>query len=98
MWGVARSARGTSFVIAWNWAEVITTLMLAVPAALYAIGWAPPALAVMFTAAFSVLAARLRYAVARTTLGCSAPLASGIVALTFAVEIAAGWLFSVGRF
>ena len=98
MWSVARSARGTSFVIAWNWAEVIVTLMLAVPAALYAMGWAPPVQALMVTVAFSVLAARLRYAVARTTLGCPAVLSAGIVALTFAVEIAAGWLFSIGRF
>jgi hypothetical protein len=98
MWGVARTARGTTFVIAWNWAEAIVTLILAVPAALFAIGWAPTELALMFTAGFAVLAARLRYAVARTALAASAPAAVGIVALTFAVELFAGWAFAIGRF
>lgn len=98
MWSVARSARGTVFVITWNWSEVAVTLMLAVPAALYAIGWASPALALMFTLAFMVLAARLRFAVARACLGGSAWMSAGIVALTFLVEGAAGWAFAIGRF
>lgn len=98
MWSVARSARGTSFVIAWNWSEVSITLMLAVPAALFAMGWAPPMLALMFTIAFAILAARLRYAVARTTLQSSRALSLLIVTLTFGIEIAASYAFAIGRF
>jgi hypothetical protein len=98
MWGVARSARGTSFIIAWNWSEVSVSLMLAVPAALYAIGWAPPVFALMFTITFTILAARLRYAVARTTLGSSRAASLLIVTLTFGIEIIASYAFAVGRF
>jgi hypothetical protein len=98
LWGVARTARGTAFLISWNWAEVIVTMLLAVPAALYAIGFIPPVVAVMFTCAFAAIAARLRYAVARATLGLSAPIALGVVAMTFAVELSIASAFAVGRF
>jgi hypothetical protein len=98
LWGVARTARGTAFLVSWNWAEVIVTMMLALPAALYAIGFIPPIVAVMFTCAFAAIAARLRYAVARSALGVSPPMALGLMLLTFSVELAVAWTFAGGRF
>ncbi len=98
LWGVARTRRGTAFLISWNWAEVIVTLLLAVPAALYAAGFIPPFVAAMFTLAFICIAARLRFSVARAALGLSAPAAMAVMALTFTVEIAAAWTFAIGRF
>jgi hypothetical protein len=97
-WGVARTANGTRFVIAWNWTEVMVTLMLAFPAALFAAGLLKPAMAFATTLAFALIAARLRYAVARSTLGVGAPLALGVVSLSFLVEIGATMTFAIGRF
>jgi hypothetical protein len=90
-WRVARTARGTGFVIAWNWAEVIVTLILAAPAALFAAGFTNSALATVMGFAFAVIAMRLRYAVARTALGLASPAAAAVVAITFAVQFAAAW-------
>jgi hypothetical protein len=98
VWNIARSARGTTFLIAWNWAEVIVTGLLALPAALYALGWAPGPLAIMYTIAFGAIAARLRFAVTRQTLGLAALPALSIVTVTFAIEITAVWLLAIGRF
>jgi hypothetical protein len=98
LWGIARTVRGTAFLISWNWAEVIVTMLLAVPAALYAIGFIPPTVAAMFTLAVAVIAARLRFAVARAALGLSVPTALGVMLLTFAVELSLGWALAVGRY
>lgn len=97
-WGVARTARGTGFVIAWNWTEVIVTLLLAVPAALFAAGLLSGSMALAVTLAFVAIAARLRYAVAKSSLGVGTPLALVVVFVTFAVEAAAGWTLAIGRF
>ncbi len=97
-WSVARTARGTGFVIAWNWTEVIVTMLLALPAALYAAGLFDGRMAFAVSFAFWAIAARLRYAVARTALGVGGPVALGVVFLTFAIEAAAAWTLAVGRF
>lgn len=97
-WGIARTARGTGFIITWNWTEVIITMLLAVPAALYAAGLFDGRMAFVVTLAFWVIAARLRYGVARSALGIARPLAFGVVLLTVAVEVAAAWTFAMGRF
>ncbi|MCU4179397.1 hypothetical protein [Bosea sp. BH3] len=65
----------TSFVIAWNWAGIVSASLMAVPAAVHAIGWSPPELAVMQAAFFAAIVLRLRYCVARAAFG---PEARGI--------------------
>lgn len=97
-WQVARTARGTGFVIAWNWTEVIVTLLLAAPAALFAAGLFDGRMAFVVTLAFACIAARLRFAVARSALGVGTPMAIGVVALAFTVEIAVAYTLAVGRF
>jgi hypothetical protein len=94
-WRVARTARGTGFLIAWNWTEVIVALVLAVPAALFAAGLVNAGLALLMTAAFGVIALRLRYAVARSALGLAAPMAVGVAVLAFAVQFGAAWTLAL---
>ncbi len=98
LWNIARTARGTAFVVTWNWTEAIVTMLLAAPAALYAAGFLPPIVAAMFTVAFGLIAARLRFTVARVALGLSAPAALGVMLLTFGVEFSLAWAFALGRF
>lgn len=88
-WRVARTARGTGFLIAWNWAGVLVTLILAAPLALYAAGMIKGAMAALMVAAFSIIALRLRYTVARSVLGLNGPSASAAVGLAFGIEIVA---------
>ena len=88
-WRVARTARGTGFLIAWNWSGVLVTLILAAPLALFAAGLMKGALALVVTAAFTVIAMRLRLPVPLSTLGLRARAAAGAVALTCGVEMAA---------
>jgi len=66
---LARSPRFTSFVIAWNWAGIVSASLMAVPATIFAIGWAPPALAIAQSLFFAVIVLRLRYCVARAVFG-----------------------------
>jgi hypothetical protein len=95
MWRVARSGRGTAFVITWNWTEVCVALLLAAPAALLAAGWIDGRMAFAVTIAFAFIAARLRYAVARSALGAPVWSALLIVGLAFTVEIGAAWTFAL---
>lgn len=97
-WSVARTARGTGFVVAWNWTEVMVSLILAAPAAMLAAGLVPGSLAQAVTLAFAVIAARLRYAVVRSALGLAAPMAATVVVTAFAVEVGAAWTLPLGRF
>lgn len=66
---LAQSPRFTSFVIAWNWAGIVSASLMAIPAAVFAIGWAPPALAIVQSLFFGVIVLRLRYCVARAVFG-----------------------------
>ncbi len=61
--------RFTSFVIAWNWAGVVSAYLLAVPATIFAIGWSNPGLATLQALAFWAIVLRLRYCVARAAFG-----------------------------
>jgi hypothetical protein len=97
-WRRARTARGTGFVICWNWTEVVITALLATPAALLAAGAMTPALAAVFTIAFAAIATRLRYAVLRASLGVAAPIALMVTVATFAAEIGLASAMAVGRF
>jgi len=72
---LARETRFTSFVIAWNWAGIVSASLMALPAAVFALGWSTPELALLHFLAFGIVVLRLRYAVAQAAFG------SGAVAL-----------------
>jgi hypothetical protein len=76
--------RFTTFVIAWNWAGIISVALVAVPATVFAIGWSTPGLALMQTLAFVAIVLRLRYCVARAAFGAESGLAA-LVALASVV-------------
>mgnify|MGYP006280491861 CR=1 FL=1 len=60
------------FVIVCNWGSVIAATMLAVPATLFAIGWATPALSSLFVVCAAVIIMQMRWYMARVTLGVTA--------------------------
>lgn len=66
---LAREGRFTSFVIAWNWAGIVSASLMAVPAAVFALGWSTPDLAAVQALAFGLIVLRLRYGAARATFG-----------------------------
>lgn len=67
--GLVQTPRFTSFVIAWNWAGIVSVSLMAVPATVFAIGWAPAPLAAVQTLAFAAIVLRLRYCVAKAAFG-----------------------------
>jgi len=72
---LAHAPRFTSFVIAWNWAGIVSASLMAVPAAVFAIGWSNPSLAAMQSLAFAAIVLRLRYCVARAAFGAESRIA-----------------------
>lgn len=64
-----RAPAFTAFVISWNWTAVFSIGVLALPATVFALGWAPPALALLQTGAFALILLRLRFCVARAAFG-----------------------------
>jgi hypothetical protein len=69
------------FVIVCNWGSVIAASMLAVPATLFAIGWATPALSAFFAVCATIIIMQMRWYMARVTLGVTT---SAALALTCA--------------
>lgn len=86
---LAHAPRFTSFVIAWNWAGIVSASLMAVPAAVFAIGWSNPGLAAMQALAFGAIVLRLRYCVARAAFGTesriTAPIAMASVIADYGV-------------
>jgi hypothetical protein len=84
IWG-ARQLRLTHryvpFVIVTNWINVIAMLVMSVPIMLLLLGWAPPALASLFSLAFFVIVIRVQWFATKATLGLDAWQAFGIVIL-----------------
>jgi hypothetical protein len=78
-----RSQTLPRFVIAWNWTEILSALLLAVPATVHAIGWSTPTLASVHWLAFTAIVARLRYATAKATFGGGDGLPAAIVCASF---------------
>ncbi len=74
--------RFASFLIGWNWAEILVTLMMAVPALLLALKLSTPGLAFLQTLAIVALAARLRFAMIRATLSAP-PAYAGLMVSIF---------------
>ena len=85
---LAREARFTSFVIAWNWAGIVSASLMALPAAVFALRWSTPGLAIAQSAFFAVIVLRLRYCVARAAFGSGSialPLVIASVVLDYGV-------------
>jgi hypothetical protein len=76
---LARTPRFTGFVIAWNWAGVVSAGLMAVPAAVFAMGWSYPALATLQALAFAAVVLRLRHGVAKAAFGAESRLAMPVV-------------------
>jgi hypothetical protein len=66
------------FIIVCNWGSVIAAFMLAVPATLFAIGWATHALSAFFAVCAAIIIMQMRWYVARVTLGVTASAASAL--------------------
>lgn len=65
------------FIIVCNWASVMAAAMLAVPALLFAVGWATSSLAALYMLTAAVIIMQMRWFVTRITLG----LTGGVAAL-----------------
>ncbi len=78
--------RMPAFIIACNWSNVIGAIFLAAPSILYALGWATDALAWFYGLAFLLVAAEMRWFMARVTLGVS----SGVAAVLIGAEVVCG--------
>lgn len=93
---LAQTPRFTSFVIAWNWAGIVSASLMAVPAAIFAIGWAPPMLAVVQALFFAAIVLRLRYCVARAVFGPEArSIALPLVAASLVLDYGVSRLFGL---
>jgi hypothetical protein len=75
-----------AFVIAINWSNVLASLIFAIPAALFALGLANETLSQVYTFAFAIVVAQMRWFISKTTLCLSGELAAGLVAADFGVE------------
>ncbi|PZU84480.1 MAG: hypothetical protein DI527_22710 [Chelatococcus sp.] len=83
-----RTPRFTSFVIAWNWAGIVSSGLMALPAGVFALGWSTPHLALAQASAFAVIVLRLRYCVARAAFGADGRVALLLVAASVLADIA----------
>lgn len=92
---LAHAPRFTSFVIAWNWAGIVSASLMAVPAAVFAIGWSNPELAAVQSLAFGVIVVRLRYCVARAAFGPESGIALPIAIASVMVDYAVVRLFGL---
>lgn len=75
------------YMVVSNWTTVATSAVLAVPMALYIMGWALSSHAAVFSITFMIVIAHFRWYVARQALGVSAGVAALIVALDAALAV-----------
>lgn len=87
--------RYVRFVVAYNWTAVVVSALLAVPSALYAMGFASYALSTLFFSAFAVIAFQMRWFLAKAALGVSGGLAAVIALLDLGLYGLFGSLFVV---
>ncbi|CAM5771781.1 hypothetical protein [Bosea minatitlanensis] len=92
---LAQAPRFTSFVIAWNWSGIVSASLMAVPAAVYALGWAPPTLALVQSAFFAAIVLRLRYCVARAAFGAGNGIAWPLVIASVVLDYGVLRLFGL---
>ncbi len=83
---LVQSRRFTGFVIAWNWSGIVSASLMAVPATVYALGWAPAGLALVQSAFFAAIVLRLRYCVARAAFGAGSSIAPLLVVASIVLD------------
>jgi hypothetical protein len=79
--------RFAPFLIGWNWAQAIVTMMMAVPALLLATGLSNPGIALLQCLAVIALSARLRYAMIRATLDAPPAYARLLVVIFMLADV-----------
>jgi len=82
------TARFVPFIVAWNWSNVVTALLLTPPIALYLLGIASTEAALVVGVASTLLTVVFQASIAKITLGISAWLALGIAVLNLAFGLA----------
>ena len=87
---MGRTARYVPFVIVTNWISVVGILVMSIPAFLFLIGWAPAALAGLFTLAFFVLVFRAQWFATKATLGVPNMLAVAVIGLGLILNVFIG--------
>lgn len=87
--------RYVRFVVAYNWTAVVVSALLAVPSALYAMGFASYALSTLFVTAFAAIAFQMRWFLAKAALGVSGGLAALIALIDLGLYGLFGTLFAV---
>jgi hypothetical protein len=90
---LVHAPRFTSFVIAWNWAGIVSAGLMAVPAAVFAISWSTREIATLQALAFAMIVLRLRYCVARATFGAGSGIAVPLVMASILADYAVIRLF-----
>jgi hypothetical protein len=96
--GLVHSPRLTSFVIAWNWAGIVSASLMAVPATVFAVGWSNPGVAALQAIAFASIVLRLRYCVARAAFGAGNGIAPLILFASVIADYSVIRLFGLAGF
>lgn len=90
--------RFTGFIIAWNWAAILSAALMAVPATVFALGWSNPGIAGFQSLAFAAIVLRLRYCVARATFGAAGGVAGAIACASALADYAVLRTFGLAGF
>jgi hypothetical protein len=92
------SPRFTGFIIAWNWAGIVSASLMAVPAAVFALGWSNPGVATIQCLGFATIVLRLRYCVARAAFGAQSGVAGTIACASLLADYAVIKTFGLAGF
>lgn len=92
------SPRFTGFIIAWNWAGIVSAGLMAVPAAAFALGWSNPGVATVQCLGFATIVLRLRYCVARAAFGAESGVAGAIACASLLADYAVIRTFGLAGF
>jgi len=90
--------RLTSFIIAWNWTGILSAGLMAVPAAVFALGWSNPGIATIQCIGFASIVLRLRYCVARAAFGAGSGVAGAVACASLLVDYAVIRSFGLAGF
>lgn len=80
----------TRLIVAFNWGGPIVSLIVALPAILFAFNLIPQFAASLLLFAALIMTIRFRFITARAALGCGFGLAAGLVALEFLLSLVLG--------
>ncbi|MGE7470770.1 hypothetical protein ACQKLX_15105 [Bosea sp. NPDC003192] len=95
---LARNPRFTGFIIAWNWAGIVSAALMAVPATVFALGWSNPGIATFQTLAFATIVLRLRYCVARAAFGAESGAAGAVACASLLADYSVIRTFGLAGF